>query len=351
MSLIFMDSFDDGLSSQKWTQFIAGTISTATPRTGTSYLNGTTNGVIVSRSFAAADRHATFIVGMGYRQVSNADRIEMTFLNLASDATATVHLGFRRNDDGSISIYRGGIFVNGNNNGGTLLATSAPNIILVGNWYHIEIKAVLHDTTGSVDVRVNNTSVVSFAGDTKNGGTETVFSSLRVFSNAGGDSQNSLLDDFYVLNGAGTLNNDFKGDSRIHNLLPDGNGNYSQFVGSDGNSVDNYLLVDEAVPNVTDYVGSGIDGNKDSYAFPDLPAPVTAVWGAAQRAYAISSDAGTRAARNLVRIAGADFTGPDYNVGAAALMFESLYDASPATTVQFTVAEFNGAEWGIECRA
>ena len=41
-------------------------------------------------------------------------------------------------------------------------------------------------------------------------------------------------------------------------------------MGSDGNSVDNYQLVDEYPYNTTDYVGSLTTGAKDTYDFANL---------------------------------------------------------------------------------
>lgn len=354
MSVLLIDSFDDGLLTQKWTQVSGTTVVTVTnPRTGTHSVDGTNSsgGGLLIKSFAAAQQHNTFIVGMGYFQVFNAETAAMTFLNLGADLGVTTHFSARRNNDGSISVYRGGAISVGSTSGGTLLATSAPNTILIGNWYHIEIKVFLNDATGTIEVRVNNTVVINFVGDTKNAGTAIVFDTVRLMSNDVGDAGGNRMDDVYILNGAGATNNNFIGDSRIHNLLPNGNGFYSELIGSDGNSVNNYLQVDETPPNTTDYNGGATSGDQDSYAFPDLPVAVTAVRAVAQRAWAASSDAGSRAARNFVRIAGVDFPGVDYNVGATYLHFETLFDVSPATAVAFTPAEFNAAEWGFEVRA
>lgn len=349
MSVIFMDSFDDGLLSLKWTTVSLAQVTTTTPRTGTNCLEevqsfGVTS---VSRSFDVADRHATFVVGCGIRHFSGSDCCDgLPYLTFVGDGLA--HIVVKRNDsNASISIYRGG---NIGQADGTLLATSAPNVTINGVWYHLEIKVVLADVGGSVEVRVNNATVITFTGDTRNGGASGLLDRVHLYSFASSDEANVRFDDFYVLNGAGTSNNNFIGDSRIHNLFPNADGNYSQFVGSDGNSINNYLLVDEATPDVVDYVGSGTPGNKDSYNFPNLPAAVTAVRAVSQRAYNISSDVGTRTARNLTRISGVDYVSADYNVGGAALQFETLYNTSPATLAAWGVAEFNAAEWGIECR-
>lgn len=338
MSVILLDSFDDGLYPLKWTFNNSAATSTSSPRTGTNKLLVNGSDVSVYKELGSA-AHATIIVGCGYSPHTLTPNGR--FLNFLSDAGATNHINFLQISTGGFQVYRGG----------TLIATTSPNLFQVNTWYHVEIKIVLNDATGSIELKVNNTSVFTFNGDTKNGGTESVISRVH-FGPVPGSvvNANFSIDDAYILNGAGSSNNNFKGDSRIYNVLPNGNGNYSQFVGSDSNSIDNYLLVDENPVNTSDYVSSGTPGNKDSYAFADLPASVTQVFAVGQRTYAASADAGVRAARNLVRIGGTDYTGSDYNVGTSYLLYETLYDVSPATSTAFTPSEFNGAEWGVEAR-
>ena len=52
---------------------------------------------------------------------------------------------------------------------------------------------------------------------------------------------------------------------RFYWVKPDGNGNYSQWVGSDADSTDNYLLVDEVPTAEADYVESATADEYDSY--------------------------------------------------------------------------------------
>ncbi len=52
---------------------------------------------------------------------------------------------------------------------------------------------------------------------------------------------------------------------RFYYLTPDGNGNYADWDGSDGNQVDNYLLVDEVPPSDADYVETNVVDRLDSY--------------------------------------------------------------------------------------
>lgn len=203
MSLIFIDSFDDGLIAEKWTLLTNVVASTTSPRTGTHQasfedsVNGST-GII---DIPLADQHATLILGSGYFQVADLPQAAATIFNFMGDAGATVHLGLRRNNDGSLTAYRGGNA--GNNTGATTLATSAAGVINLGTWYQLEIKITLDDVTGVFEVRVDNVAVITFAGDTKNAGTGTVFDRVFAGSTEGADSTNMRLDDYYLLNGAG----------------------------------------------------------------------------------------------------------------------------------------------------
>ncbi|HUR18887.1 MAG TPA: hypothetical protein VMZ51_08140 [Acidimicrobiales bacterium] len=83
------------------------------------------------------------------------------------------------------------------------------------------------------------------------------------------------MDDFYCCNGAGSTNNDFLGDTTVHKLLPNADGDTNLWVGSDGNSTSNYLLVDENSPSASDYVESGTLTATDLYNFENLPGGVS----------------------------------------------------------------------------
>lgn len=363
MSTIFMDSFDDGLSAAKWVFVGTATAVGGTPRTGTAAANlssgfgSNPEGASMHRAIAVADQHTTLIIGFALQQqnfpVSNA-----TFLQIdaAVSPSTTVRFSFRRENDGSISVRSGGTgtlngFPSGITGAGVIIAQSAPNIIRFGIYYHIEIKLVANAVTGTIEIRVNGATVVSFVGNTGAG----VFSSIIIgcVTDIDGNAAGIFIDDFVLMNGAGASNNNFIGDSRVQSFLPNGNGNYSELIGQDANSVDNYLNVDEAAPDAgTTYNGGATLGDQDSYAFPNLPATVDTVRAVTQRAYAASSDAAARNALNFVRIAGADFTSAEFTMPSATYAeYNNIHNVSPATAVAFTPAEFDGAEWGFEVRA
>jgi hypothetical protein len=192
---------------------------------------------------------------------------------------------------------------------------------------------------------------MTFSGDTRNGGTSTLADSVVfVRGPSTGSGGVHKYDDIYITDSGGIINNGYLGDIRVYARFPDGNGNYSQLLGSDGNSVDNYLLVDENPdPNTSDYVGSGTPGQIDTYTMADIPSGI--IKAVVQRSYMAKSDAGARTARNVVRIASMDYTSSDFSLNTSYAQQATFWDASPASTVAWTSSEVNSAEFGVEVRS
>lgn len=340
MSLIFMDGFDDNLTADKWTVLSATAIAPGRTLNGLFISSG---GVAktATRAFSSTDSHATMFFGFA---MSVSVLTASSFLSIRGDNNTIDHLSFEILATAAIQVRRG--------SGGPILGTTAPNIFTVGltDFFFYEIKTVLSDTIGEVQIRVNGVTVLNLTGiDTKNGGVGTVFDGFNFVRGSGGVLEYTI-DDIHVMNGAGAVNNTFIGDCSVLTRFPDGNGFYSQGTGSDGNSVDNFLLVDENPPNTTDYVEFDITGEKDTYAFASIPTGT--VFGVQQAAFAAKTDAGARSIRNIQRIGGADFSRPDQGLSVIPTYVAKfdIIEVSPATAVLWTAAEVNAAEFGTEAR-
>lgn len=336
MSLLFMEGFDDNLATLgKWTAY--GTETYTTGRTGNAarWQNGTNNAM--RKVVSAADEHATMTVGFAFKP--DAAFTNAQLLEFISDTSATTHIQIGTNLNNAIVVRRGD---------GTVLGTSAVDIIVPGIFVYIEAKVVLHDSTGSVVVRVNSAIVLNLTNiDTKNGGTKTVLEGFRLLNQTG---QTSQIDDVYLTNGAGVVNVGFLGDVSVETLFPNGNGNSSQLVGSDADSVDNYLLVDETTPNTTDYVGSGTDDQKDTYAFTNLVHTVGSIRGVQTAMYAAKSDSGARSMAKVIRSGGTDFDGADKVLSTSFAAILEINENDPNTAAAWTIANVNAAEFGVKVR-
>lgn len=329
-----MDGFGGGDTTFKWDLTSSSfTTLTTTPRTpGGYYGQGSVESLL--KTIPASNK---VIVGFGLYSESNS------YISFYGDSGATRHITVVRNtSNGFLEIRRG-------TEGGTLLATGTQPIF-TDQWNYVEVSATISDTIGEVHVRLNGkaTDEVSYTGDTKNAGTATTIDRVHLYTGTGAVNDTSFSD-LYILDDTGAApNNDFLGDVVVRTLGPSGNGTYSQLMGSDANQIDNYLLVDEHPYSNTDYVGSAVVGEKDTYAMADLPGGVSTVYGVQVNGKMAKSDASLASARYLLRSGGTDYPGTTRALTTTFTGYYELHATDPATGVAWTPAGVNGIESGME---
>lgn len=138
-------------------------------------------------------------------------------------------------------------------------------------WLHVGIDAKIDASTGWVYVYLDGVEILSYDGDTTVG--STAVDSIIVASPRSNNywANYIYIDDIFVDNTAGESVPAVVPDYRFVPVTPNGNGFYNTWSGSDGNSTDNYLLVDEIPPDGdTTYVEHDISGESDSYAMSDI---------------------------------------------------------------------------------
>ena len=210
---------------------------------------------------------SAFSFGMGHQYVGTPSDNHQ-WLQLREGAT--VHLGLRFNAASNIELVRGD---------GTVLATTSATFNRTA-WHHVGMDVVIDDAAGAVTLYMNGVAALSVSGvDTRNGGTGIV-NDVYLATHAMSSSIGHQVDDWYVCDTVDATatqlapNNTFLGDCKVEMGRPNGNGAVNAWVGSDANSVDNYLLVDD-VSTTTDYVGSNVAGAQDLYQVGNtMAAPV-----------------------------------------------------------------------------
>lgn len=278
MAMLGMWGFDDGAGEPSQTNGGGILNDTGNARTGVGgcWTGPGTSGIVnVSSSFPAS---TTFVVGFGAKFPNTNTSTSFWYVH---DGVA-IHLSLRMTSFGALNLYRG--------DGTTLLATSTATPFSIGGvWRYVEVKATIDDVAGSVTVRVDGTPIINYSGDTRNGSTATV--TTMVLFNLGNPGT-TYFDDVYALDTTGPAPyNDFLGDIVVRTLLPNGDGDSSGWLGSDGNSVNNSLLVDEATSSMTDYVAANVSGTSDLYALTDVPSTYD-VLAVREVVYATKSDGG-----------------------------------------------------------
>lgn len=341
--LIFYDSFDHYTSpTHKWSS-VAGspapTIVSTSGRNGTAGFDFSTAGALANKTLPG--NYGTLVCGFAFRRNTTPGSTGVLF---RFQESTTVHVDLRVTPLGQLEVTRSG----------TLLA-SGTAIIPINVFTYIELKATIHDTTGAVELRVNGATDASASGvDTRNGGTGVLNVISIVRSNPG--VTDFWIDDLYVIDDTdsgitGVPNNDFLGDVRVQFLAPDGNGNSSQFVGSDADSTDNYLLVDEAASNGdTDYVGSSTVGNKDTYAYGNLTPTTGTVFGVQILPMARKTDAGTRSLATVARLGTTETDGPTQPLSTSYQYLSDIREANPDGDA-WDITDVNGAEFGSKVAA
>lgn len=325
MSLVLIDGFEDRSS---WT----------TPNAVVTGRNGSaaecTFGSNWDFTIPAALESATLVIGFAFKTSSLGAG---NFLTLRSDAGATLHIALSLAADGSLQLLRGT----------TPLLTTANGVIgAIGTWYYVELSAKLSDTVGALILRVNGIVVASGNNiDTKNAGTKTVFDFVR-FTRTLVVGQTNNMDDLYLLNGAA---DSFLGDVLVETLYPNGDGNANAWLGTDGNSVQNYLLVDDPPPTIdtTDYVAATTVGLQDMYQMTNLVRTTGVVLGVCHVAYALKSDTGTKSVF-LVNRRSADNKSAALPLPTAFGSVHYCLSIDPETGAGFTITNVNALQSGIE---
>jgi hypothetical protein len=327
MALVLINGFDDQIHGASAMGTWSGAFDTTNQRNGsaafTSVLSNLTSATNAGLLLLPGGGDATVIVGSAMQFLAlvggaTPNRLGWQFF---SDNGSVIHVTVQFTPStGVISVFRGGT-------GGTALGT---------------------DTVGEVHVRLNGVAVLDLTGlDTKNAGTKTVIDAIGY--PCGTSQTTTWVDDLYVVTGTGSPN-DFLGDSVVATVYPSGNGDYSQLVGSDGNSVDNYALVNEAGAAVTSsYVESATAGQRDFYQMAD-PSPGGVILGVQVTALAENPDAGAgRSVAVGVRQGSSEaMTSNQALTGGSYVPARGVFVVDPATGVAWTQSGVNSAQAGLQ---
>lgn len=340
MSLIQYEGFDDDLVFDRWTSNASLSFIESNSKNRFGEVWRGQLYYYLHRSLTTAEEDDVIAIGFWrYGAQQNETGSEANaFIRFSSDGGTTHHLNFRRTIAGHIQVYRGN----------TLLGTS--DVIWRSNQdaHFVEIKAKLHDSTGTVDIHKDGVSVLSLTGqDTKNGGTKTVFDFVRIYNSI----TNSYWDDIYIINEQGSAPfNDMLGPGVVETLFPNGNGNYSDWTGSDADSTDNYLHVDEAPTHDgdTSYVETSTATDRESYDFDDLTMASGTVLGVISTLVA-RTDGGAENIQFSTRPTSTDYDSADVAVPVSSYgEISHIWEQNPQTAAAWTISTLDAAEFGFE---
>lgn len=340
--LRFCDSFDHYATAditEKWTTKTSSpTITASGGRRSTKSLQCPSASSGVTKTL---DAQATWIIGVAVKPNTFPSTGAFALLGVLDAAAAQCDV--RLKADGTLQITRNG----------TVLGTTAFALSL-GVFCYVEFKVLISDTVGTAEVKVDGSSKLALTSqDTKSTANATA-NQIYLGDPLGVSNSCSVdFDDLYVCDAAGSTNNTYLGDSRVDACLPSGNGNSSGLTGSDGNSTDNYLLVDDpsAPDDDTTYVEHATVSTKDTYAITDITHTPSSIFGVQICANAKKDDAGTRSIATVTRSGGTDTDGATQALSTAYLFYREIVEQDPNTSAAWLKAALNSAEFGIKVAA
>lgn len=217
--------------------------------------------------------------------------------------------------------------------GATEVARESDAGFAVSNtYYHVGVDIKIDGTNGWVYLYRDGVQKVAFDGDTNNG--FATFNRLLLGNLSIGTGWTSgVLDDVVWFSSTGEVAPAAIADYRVYDMRPNGNGNYNQMDGSDGNATDNYLLVDELPANDdTDYITTETADDTESFAMNTFTIPEGfAVEWVVPYAIARKEDAlGALGLQLGTRLSTTDNVGSTQALGTGYAIFREWQDQSPA---------------------
>lgn len=286
---------------------------------------------LITKRLAAPVSHGFMGCSIGASQVDSTFR---PWVGIAGDNGTVGHLSW--------GIYNGGLQLWRGGAGGTQIGIFNAGFA-ANQHYYVEVEWTIADTGGIAKVRLNGTEVISYSGDTRNGGTATSIDTVLWGANGG---INTYFDDWYICDDQGAApRNTFLGDVRVLPLRPSAAGANTAFTPDSGA---NYARVNEVPWSAANYVAAAAPG-KDTYAMSDLPtSPAPLVHGVKVGAIVKNPDGGGPGVRNLARVGSTDYAGSTVVAGPSDALVATLWANNPATSAAWTAAEVNAFEAGVE---
>lgn len=114
---------------------------------------------------------------------------------------------------------------------------------VAGTSYRIKFLITYDGTNGVVKMWINDVVVINYEGDTKISGTDLSITKLNICCS--GITNNTITFDNLIVTDTGNYGECPPKNGTLNFFLPAGNGAMNQWIGSDGDSIDNFELVDD----------------------------------------------------------------------------------------------------------
>jgi len=323
MARVFIDSFEAG-NRNLWDYYTGGSVNSSSYMYGTyCFAHTGTNNQYLRKLVPDNDEYYVAI-RLRANSFGSGNGAYIAFMD---GSTVQSCIAF---PSGTITAYRG--------YRGTSLGTGGT--ISTGVNHLIEVRAVIHDTAGIFQVKVDGELVIDVSTvDTQISASATInqirFGVTEYVSPTAGFIDNVIIDD-----------SDWIGSTLIEVISPTGAGNSTDWDASAGS---NYECVDEIPVSDTDYVSTNVVDEVDLYALGDLTGDVAEVKCVQVQATVASEGAPTPTKLDVgIRTNSTDYFGTGQTPGTSFDPITKLWEVNPNTTNAWTESEINALEAGIK---
>ena len=281
----------------------------------------------------------SLIVGAAIRVVPYQNTYTEPLLLGVRDANSQVAHLVKIGEDGRLKLYR---WQYGYDQLISVSVASAP----ARGWHYIELQVTQGTSNGILSVRINGIMAIQMtAQNTIQGGGQL----LTAFVGAV-PGQNCPLtidvDDFYIADTSGTINNTFLGDVRVDALQAQADGSLNQWTASPVGTAAWEAVSDEDEVTAINAPNVGLRQSFDVEPLPVIATP--AIYGVQLTMLARKTDAGLGKVKGLVVSGAQSAVSTDIILQEQLAWQSTLFERNPNGNVQWTEAAFNTAEFGVE---
>lgn len=288
--------------------------------------------------------HATWIVGFAMNIVATDYANQMCLVmdtdSSTTTTTTTSQVEMKCIYSGTGTLYNISLT---KNNGAVLLA--GPVTVSMNTWYYYEMKVTISPTSGYAELRINTDTVLTYSGNTQvtaNAYANTIGFNLQ--SGFGGPPS-MYLDDVYIADGSGTINNDFMGQARIESVYPNTDGTKQDWAFSSGTSTA-ALVSDTVADGDTSYIADGTAGHTATVTIaPTIVGRIAAI---SLTQYARKDDTALRETASVVVVGPTTYTYATHTLSSTYDYYSVVIESDPATSSGFLMSNLITYEFGVK---
>jgi hypothetical protein len=214
---------------------------------------------------------------------------------------------------------------------------------------YVELKIYSHPTAGTMELRVNGCPVASISSVNTQAASGGAVTSVQIgYATDIFHKRGSRLDDFYVCDDSGSVNNDFLGDITVRTLFPNGDDTTQFATTGNGSYATHYEQVNfpDALP-ASDWIQDGSTGNRDIFTLDDSTDDFATVYGVMGFAYT-RYDSSANNYRIVFDSNGTESESANIAASSAYRYDSYLLELDPDTSTAWTDSTVNALKIGVE---